>query len=126
MRKKAAEENSDNACHEVLRAYYFLGEELEKHLTKYKQSIEEHVAQKKVNGKFRDQLPKEVSKNALRKKTERARKVYDLFFRIGGDKVQRMTYIQRIKTFTASSISNLSSGNIKYVALQVRKNTRQT
>lgn len=121
-----AEENSDNARHEVLRAYYFLGEELGRRLTDYKQSMEEHEAQKKVNDEVRDQLPKEVSKNALRKKTERARKVYDLFFRIGGDKVQRMAYIQRIKTFTAPSISNLSLENIKYVALQVRKNTRQT
>ncbi|CAG8675552.1 654_t:CDS:1, partial [Ambispora gerdemannii] len=112
------EENNDNARHEVLRAYYFLGEELEKRLTDYKQSMEEHEAQKKVNDEVRDQLPNEVSKNALRKKTERARKIYDLFFRIGGDKVQRMTYIQRIKTFTAPSISNLSSENIKYVALQ--------
>jgi len=40
----------------------------------------EHEAQKKVNGEVRDQLPKEVTKHALRKKTERARKVYDLFF----------------------------------------------
>ncbi|CAG8516553.1 276_t:CDS:2, partial [Acaulospora colombiana] len=80
--------------------------------------MEEHEAQKKVNYEVRDQLPKEVSKNALRKRTERARKIYDLFFRIGGDKVQRMTYIQQIKTFTAPSISNLSSENIKYVALQ--------
>jgi len=36
-----------------------------------------------------------------------------------------MTYIQQIKTFTAPLISNLSLENIKYVALQVRKNTRQ-
>ena len=83
----------------------------------------EHEAQKKVNGEVRDQLPKEVTKHALRKKTERARKVYDLFFRITDDKIQRMLYIQRIKTFTAPSISNLSSDNIKYVAFQVRKNT---
>jgi len=30
--------------------------------------MEEHEAQKKVNDEVRDQLPKEVSKNALRKK----------------------------------------------------------
>ena len=79
--------------------------------------MEEREAQKKVSDEVRDQLPKEVSKNALRKKTERARKIYDLFVRIT-DKIQRMTYIQRIKTFTAPSISNLSLENIKYVALQ--------
>ena len=85
--------------------------------------MEKHEAQKKVNGEVRDQLPKEVTKHALRKKTER---FMIFFFRITDDKIQRMAYIQRIKTFTAPSISNLSSDNIKYVALQVRKNTRQT
>ena len=77
--------------------------------------MEEHEAQKKVNDEVRDQLPKEVTKNALRKKTERARKVYDLFFRINDDKNQRVVFIQQIKTFTANSISSLSSDNIKYV-----------
>jgi hypothetical protein len=71
---------------------------------------------------FRNQLPKE---NALRKKSDRARKVYDLFFRISDDKIQWMTLIQRIKTFSATSISNLSDDNIKYVATQVRKNIGQ-
>ena len=120
-----AEEQNEHARHEVLRCYYFLGEELEKRLEHYKQTMEEHEAQKKVNDEVRDQLPKEVTKNALRKKTERARKVYDLFFRISDDKNQRVVFIQRIKTFTANSISSLSSVNIKYVASQVRKNTRQ-
>ena len=87
--------------------------------------MEEHEAQKKVNDEVRDQLPKEVTKNALRKKTERARKVYDLFFHISDDKNQRVVFIQRIKMFTANSISSLSLVNIKYVASQIRKNTRQ-
>ncbi|CAB5320747.1 unnamed protein product [Rhizophagus irregularis] len=81
--------------------------------------------EKKVNDEVRDQLPKEATKNAIRKKTERARKVYDLFFRISNDKIQQMATLQRIKTFTANSISSLSSDNIKYVASQVKKNTRQ-
>ena len=87
--------------------------------------MEEHKAQKKVNDEVRNQLPKEVTKNALWKKTERARKVYDLFFRISDDKNQQVVFIQQIKTFTVNSISSLSSDNIKYVASQVRKNTRQ-
>jgi len=120
-----AEERNENTRHEVLRAYYYFGEELEKRLDHHKQTMEEHEAQKKVNDEVRDQLPKEVTKNAIRKKTERARKVYDLFFRISDDKIQRMATLQQIKTFTANSISSLSSDNIKYVASQVKKNTRQ-
>ena len=108
-----AEEHNANTHHEVLRNYYYFGEEIEKRLTDYKQTMEEHEAQKKVNGEVRDQLPKEVTKHALRKETEKARKMYDLFFHISDDKIQRMLYIQRIKTFTAPSISNLSSDYIK-------------
>ncbi|CAJ0923817.1 12201_t:CDS:2 [Entrophospora sp. SA101] len=117
-----AEKQNDNVRHELIRSYYYFGEELEKRLTQYK-DLPEHKAQKKINNEVRDQLPKEISKPTIRKKTERARKVYDLFFRINDDKNQRMVYIQRIKTFTASSISNLSLDNIKYVASQVRKDT---
>ena len=51
--------------------------------------MEEHEAQKKVNGEVRDQLPKEVTKHALRKKTER---FMIFFFRITDDKIQRMAY----------------------------------
>ena len=120
-----AEERNENAHYEMLRCYYFLGEELEKHLEHYKQTMEEHEAQKKVNNEVRDQLPKEVTKNVLWKKMKRARKVYDLFFRISDDKNQQVVFIQRIKMFTVNSISSLSSDNIKYVAFQVRKNTRQ-
>ena len=74
---------------------------------------------------IKDQLPKEVTKNALRKKSDRARKVYDLFFRITDDKIQRMVLIQRIKTVSVTTISNLSDGDIKYVASHVKKNIRQ-
>ena len=49
----------------------YLWRRARKRLTDYKQTMEEHEAQKKVNGEVRDQLPKEVTKHALRKKTER-------------------------------------------------------
>ncbi|GES91403.1 hypothetical protein GLOIN_2v244665 [Rhizophagus clarus] len=74
-----AEERNEKARHELIIAYYYYGEELEKRLVHYREKHEEHEADKKINNEVRDQLPKE--KNAIRKKTERARKVYDLFFR---------------------------------------------
>ncbi|CAB4405655.1 unnamed protein product [Rhizophagus irregularis] len=73
----------------------------EKQLAHHRKTNVEHEAHKKVYDDVRDQLPKEVSKNTLQKKAEGARKVYDLFFRLSDDNIQRMTYIQRIKSFTA-------------------------
>jgi hypothetical protein len=119
-----AEERNEKARHELIIAYYDYGEELEKRLAHYREKHEEHEALKKLYDEVKDQLPKEVTKNAIRKKSNRARKVYDLFFRITNDKIQRMVFIQRIKSFSATSISNLSDDNIRYVASQVKKNTR--
>jgi hypothetical protein len=119
-----AEERNEKARHELIIAYYHYGEELEKRLVHYREGYKEHEALKKLYDEVKDQLPKEVTKNAIRKKSNRARKVYDLFFRITNDKIQRMVFIGRIKSFSATSISNLSDDNIRYVASQVRKNTR--
>jgi hypothetical protein len=119
-----AEERNEKARHELIIAYYHYGEELEKRLVHYREGYKEHEALKKLYDEVKDQLPKEVTKNAIRKKSNRARKVYDLFFRITNDKIQRMVFIGRIKSFSATSISNLSDDNIKYVSSQVRKNTR--
>jgi hypothetical protein len=55
--------------------------------------MEEYEAQRQINDEVRDQLPKEVTKITLRKKTERARKIYDLFRRIGSDKIQRVNLL---------------------------------
>ena len=53
------------------------------------------------------------------------RKVYDLFFHITDDKIQWLVLIQQIKTVSVTTISNLSDGDIKYVASHVKKNIRQ-
>jgi len=54
----------------------------------------EHEALKKLYDEVKDQLLKEVIKNVLQKKSDRAKKVYDLFFYITDDKIQRMVLIQ--------------------------------
>ncbi len=120
-----AEERKEKAHHELIGTYYYYGEELEKRLAHYRSSYAEYEALKKLYDEVKDQLPKEVTKNALQKKSDRTRKVYDLFFCITDDKIQRMVLIQRIKTVSVTTISNLSDGDIKYVASHVKKNIRQ-
>ncbi|CAG8690731.1 11006_t:CDS:1 [Funneliformis mosseae] len=88
-----AEERNEKARHELIIAYYHYGEELEKRLVHYREGYKEHEALKKLYDEVKDQLPKEVTKNAIRKKSNRARKVYDLFFCITNDKIQRMVFI---------------------------------
>ncbi|GBC54361.2 hypothetical protein GLOIN_2v1875900 [Rhizophagus irregularis DAOM 181602=DAOM 197198] len=46
-------------------------------------------ASKKLYDEVKDQLPKEVTKIAVRKKSDRTRKIYDLFFHISDDKIQK-------------------------------------
>jgi hypothetical protein len=51
----------------------------------------------------------EISRDALRKKTQRAEKIYTLFEEIGLDK------IKLIKTYSANSISKLTNGQIREI-----------
>jgi len=62
-----------------------------------------------VNDEIRKQLPDNITNNSLKKRKERAGKIYDLFVSIGEEK------IRGIRSFSASSISNLSQENIDYV-----------
>jgi len=121
-----AEGQSENARHEVLKCYYYFGEEFEKRLNHYRSICQEHEAQKKVNDEVGDQIPKEVTRGAIRKKAKRAQKIYDFFFRISDDVSQRIACIERLKSFTATSISSLDLEKIKYVTSQVRSNITQS
>ncbi|CAG8668835.1 11086_t:CDS:2 [Funneliformis mosseae] len=53
------------------RTYYHYGKEFEKRLVHYREGYEEHEALKKLYDEVKDQLPKEVTKNAIRKKSNR-------------------------------------------------------
>ena len=66
-----AEERNEKARHELIIAYYHYGEELEKRLVHYREGYEEHEALKKLYNEVKDQLPKEVTKSAIRKKSNR-------------------------------------------------------
>ncbi|RGB26884.1 hypothetical protein C1646_720091 [Rhizophagus diaphanus] len=111
-----AEASNETSNQEVVRCYFHFGEALSRRIDFFKDTQELHEAQRSVNDEVREQLPKEVNKNSLWKKTEMARKIYDLFRRIGSDK------IQRVRTFTVSGIAKLSWDRIDYVVRQVKKN----
>ncbi|CAG8475015.1 4126_t:CDS:2 [Ambispora gerdemannii] len=70
------------------------------------------TAQALVNNEVRKQLPDTVSDDALRKKKERALKIFGLFNEIGEDK------IQRIKFFTVSAISKLGQDEIDKILIR--------
>ncbi|CAJ0837871.1 12341_t:CDS:2 [Entrophospora sp. SA101] len=91
-----AEKQNDNAHRELIRSYYFFGEELEKRLTQYK-DLPEHVVHRKINNEVRDQLPKEIPNPQFERKWKELEKFMTFF--------------------------SLSLDNIKYVASQVRKDT---
>ncbi|GES96015.1 hypothetical protein GLOIN_2v1770914 [Rhizophagus clarus] len=78
--------------HEIIRAYYSFGKELENRLTFHKIANSERRAQRKLNDEVGKQLPNDLSQNAIEKRVERARKIYDLFSGIGIDKIQRVSY----------------------------------
>ncbi|CAG8693800.1 15614_t:CDS:10, partial [Gigaspora margarita] len=104
-----AETQNEIINQEVITSYYLLGKALENRYDYYKKSNPKQTAQALVNNDIRSQLPNSVSDNLLRKKKEWALKIYDLFSEIGIEK------IQRVKSLTVSSISNLSQDEIDQI-----------
>ncbi|CAG8512796.1 14656_t:CDS:2 [Funneliformis mosseae] len=68
------EERNEKARYELIITYYHYGEELEKCLVHYREGYKEHEALKKLYDEVKNQLLKEVIKNAIQKKSNRARK----------------------------------------------------
>ncbi|GES94877.1 hypothetical protein GLOIN_2v1788173 [Rhizophagus clarus] len=78
------------------------GKAFDRYFNNYKKDNPKRTAQALINKEVRKQLFDTVSDDVLRKKKERALKIFELFSEIGEDK------IQRIKSFT-SAISKLKS-----------------
>ena len=85
-----AEGKSGQANQEVIRSYYYFGKALWGRFEEHRLLHLEHEAQKRVNEEVRQQLPINVSNDALRKTTQMARRIYDIFSRIGEDKIERL------------------------------------
>ncbi|CAJ0885388.1 13920_t:CDS:2 [Entrophospora sp. SA101] len=96
-----AESKNETTNQDVIRCYYCFGKALEDRFEHYKKTNPKRTAQALVNEEVRKQLPHTLSDALLRKKKERAQKIYDLFNGIGED------MIRRIKSFTALTISKL-------------------
>ncbi|RHZ82911.1 hypothetical protein Glove_103g254 [Diversispora epigaea] len=97
-----AEERIGSTNQEVIRAYFLFGKKLEEKLAEYIKTNKERKAQRLLTKEVSAQLPSDLSKNAVEKRIERARKIYDLFTTIGEDK------IERVKSYLALRISKLS------------------
>ncbi|CAJ0833383.1 14293_t:CDS:1 [Entrophospora sp. SA101] len=107
-----AETRNEKTKQEVIQCYYNFGELLsQRFYFHYSQVKNDQMAQVEVNKEAREQLPSNISGDAFKKRTERARKVYFLFSQehIGKEK------IGLVKSFTALTISKLSLGDIKYI-----------
>ncbi|KAF0552455.1 hypothetical protein F8M41_021773 [Gigaspora margarita] len=101
-----AETQNEIINQEVITTYYLFGKALIDRYEYYKTNNPKHTAQALVNKEISEQLPTTISNTLLRKRKERAQKIYNLFSEIGENK------IQHIKSISALSISKLSQDEI--------------
>jgi hypothetical protein len=111
-----AEEKNKDATQNVINRYFDFGEALHLRYKELKPSRGKYGAEALVKDEVRKQISvTELSDEALRKRMERAEKVYKLFDGIGKSK------IARIRTFPARFILNLSDNNVYHVIAGVLK-----
>ncbi|CAG8844333.1 17079_t:CDS:1, partial [Gigaspora margarita] len=104
-----SEDINKKTSQDVILSYFHFGKALEDRFNHYRKTNPKRTAQGLVNNEVRTQLPEIVSESLLRKTKERAQKIYDIFNEIGIDK------IQRIRSFTATTIANISQDDIDFV-----------
>ncbi|CAG8800124.1 12554_t:CDS:1, partial [Racocetra persica] len=99
---------------DVITNYYLFGKALSERLKHYEKTNPPYASLLLVNDKIRKQIPN-ITDTTLWKKVERSRKLYTLFINIGEDK------IQRVKSFSALTISKLSKEDIDNIILSILK-----
>ncbi|RIB28845.1 hypothetical protein C2G38_2137116 [Gigaspora rosea] len=116
----AGEDQLKKTMQDVLCHYFDFGEAMKKRYDHYRSLNHEDLAsQSLVDDDVQKQLPKDISEEALRKKNERAQKVYGFFSSINADANIGRVMIGRVKTFSLSTIMALSKDDIKYVIVKV-------
>jgi hypothetical protein len=114
-----AETKNRDATQNVINRYFDFGEALYLRYKELKPSGGKDGAKALVKEEVRKQIPEtKFSDDALRKRMERAGKVYKLFNSIG------RTKIARIRSFPARSILNLSDSNVDRVLAGVLRAER--
>ncbi|CAJ0645992.1 4490_t:CDS:2 [Entrophospora sp. SA101] len=98
---------------EVINTYFDFGEALKKRRTELKKNNSGSASSAILNRELHSQIPTTITKEALHKRTKKARKIYKLFDAIGREK------INQVRTFTASSISRLTTDDIDCVIVKV-------
>ncbi|CAG8660441.1 10931_t:CDS:1, partial [Ambispora gerdemannii] len=83
------ESKSEIASKEVIESYFNFGEAMKKHFDHYKNlKYRERACLALVNDEIWKQLPDNITNDALKKRKERAGKIYDLFVSIGKEKIR--------------------------------------
>jgi len=104
-----AEKKGDQANRDVVLNYFRFGKALSERLAVLLQKKPPQTAHTDLNSEVQDKLPDHMNKSMVRKRVDTARKIYDIFSVIGEDK------IRRIKSFTASSFSDLTRPEVAYI-----------
>ncbi len=104
-----AETNGDKANRDLVHFYFQFGKALSRRLAILLQSNPPQTAHTILNEEVKEKLLGNVNKDMVRKRTDTARKIYDIFNEIGEDK------IRRIKFFTPYSFSDLTRSEVTYI-----------
>jgi len=107
-----AEDNNQKITHDLIYCHYDFGKGIKLWFDHYRKICSEDASNAKVNDKIREQISAEdkLTETNLRKRKERAKKIFRLFNNIGGKEI-----IGRIKTFNATTILNLSQDDVDYL-----------
>ena len=109
-----------------MKKYYDFGKALSLRFNHYKnESYGDMASRALVNDEVRERLPRTLTKEALRKRTEKARKIYSLFSSLEKGEDKGREKIDWIRTFSASAIARLTLDDIEYVVAKILKASQQ-
>jgi hypothetical protein len=113
-----AEDDNKKAILQLIHAYYYFGKGYMLWLNHFKKTYSEDTSNSLVNDKIRECFPDQdkTSEANLRKRKEKAIKIFKLFDGVGGE-----DKINCIISFSASTISRLGVEDIDYVIAKVLK-----
>ncbi|CAG8481318.1 4921_t:CDS:1, partial [Scutellospora calospora] len=114
-----AETQNEIMNQDLITCYYLFGKALSEQLEHHKKSNPPYASLLLVNEEVKEQIPN-ITDTTLWKKVERSRKIYKLFLNIGEDK------IQRVRSFSALTISKLRKEDIDSIILTILKPKNQS